>query len=96
MSSPEGFSPLHPHSLWTPGRGYRESHSEAWAEGAVSAQADTWGEGRSQGELCGVHRQAFGSVVEPRRAGTVVLARTQGSGGQQKTNMPVMCSWLGE
>lgn len=52
----------------------------------------TWREGRSQGELCGVHRQAFGRIAEPRRAGTVVLARTQGSGGQQKTNMSVTWS----
>ena len=54
MSSPEDFSPLHPHSLWTPGRGHRESHSEAWAEDAGSAQAEYMGEGRSQGELCEV------------------------------------------
>ena len=48
MSSPEDFFPLHPHILWTPGRGYRESHSEAWAEVEIGSKrleqvVGTWG-----------------------------------------------------
>lgn len=51
-------------------------------------------EGESQVEPSGIHQYAFSRIAEARRARTKGMARTQGSGGQQKTKG--MSLWAGK
>lgn len=56
-------------------------------------QSTRW-EGESQVEPSGVHQYAFSRIAEARRARTMGMAKTQGSGGQQKTKG--MSPWAGK
>lgn len=64
--------------------------------GYSSCQDRAHPEDESPPEPSAVHQQAFGRMAEPRRAGTMVLARTQGATGLWKTKVHAIPGRLDE